>query len=129
MSGTGSDRLKAGSVSSAISRAVVTLLSEYTGRGPTKARTYINEDLILVVLYDTLSTEERDIVGNGGAELVLSTRQAFQGAMKPELTAIVERLSGRSISACMSHNHLGPDIVVEAFVLAPRTNGAPVDKP
>ena len=128
MSGTGSDRLKAGSVSSAISRAVVTLLSEYTGRGPTKARTYINEDLILVVLYDTLITDERDIVGNGGAELVLSTRQAFQGAMKPELTAIVERLSGRSISACMSHNHLGPDIVVEAFVLAPRTNGAPVDK-
>ena len=129
MSGTGSDRLKAGSVSSAISRAVVALLSEYTGRGPTKARTYINEDLILVVLYDTLITDERDIVGNGGAELVLSTRQAFQGAMKPELTAIVERLSGRSISACMSRDHLGPDIVVEAFVLAPRTNGAPVDKP
>jgi uncharacterized protein YbcI len=129
MSGTGSDRLKAGSVSSAISRAVVALLSEYTGRAPTKARTYINEDLILVVLYDTLIPEERDIVRNGGAELVLSTRQAFQGAMKPELTAIVERLSGRSISACMSHNHLGPDIVVESFVLAPRTNGAPVDKP
>ena len=130
MSGTESDSLKAGSVSAAISKAVVALLGQYTGRGPTKARTYINEDLILVVLYDTLSTEERDIVGNGGAELVLSTRQAFQGAMKSEVTAIVERLSGRSISACMSHNHhLGPDIVVEAFVLAPRTNGAPVDKP
>jgi uncharacterized protein YbcI len=129
MSGTGSDRLKAGSVSSAISTAVVALLSEYTGRGPTKARTYINEDLIIVVLYDTLTTEERDIVCNGGAELVLSTRQAFQRAMKPELIATVERFSGRSTSTCMSHNHLGPDIVVESFLLAPRTNGAPVDKP
>jgi uncharacterized protein YbcI len=129
MSGTDSDRLKAGSVSSAISTAVVALLGEYTGRGPTKARTYINEDLIIVVLYDTLTTEERDIVRNGGADLVLSTRQAFQRAMKPELIATVERFSGRSTSTCMSHNHLSPDIVVESFVLAPRTNGAPVDKP
>jgi uncharacterized protein YbcI len=129
MSGTESDRLKAGSVSSAISTAVVALLGEYTGRGPTKARTYINEDLIIVVLYDTLTTEERDIVRNGGADLVLSTRQAFQRAMKPELIATVERFSGRSTSTCMSHNHLSPDIVVESFVLAPRTNGAPVDKP
>jgi uncharacterized protein YbcI len=129
MSGTEGDRLKAGSVCSAISTAVEALLSEYTGREPTKARTYINEDLILVVLYDTLSTEQRDTVRDGGAELVLSTRQAFQGAMKPELTAIVERLSGRSISARMSHSHLAPDIIVESFVLAPRTNGAPVDKP
>jgi uncharacterized protein YbcI len=129
MSGTDGDRLKAGSVSSAISTAVVALLGEYTGRGPTKARTYRNEDLIIVVLYNTLTTEERDIVRNDGADLVLSTRQAFQRAMKPELIATVERFSGRSTSTCMSHNHLSPDIVVESFVLAPRTNGAPVDKP
>jgi uncharacterized protein YbcI len=128
MSGTESDRLKAGSVASAISKAVVALLSEYTGRGPTKARTYINEDVILVVLYDTLTTKERDTVRNGGADLVRSTRQAFQNAMEPELTATVERFSGRSSMACMSHNHLDPDIVVESFVLAPRTNGTPVDK-
>jgi len=127
MSGTESDRLKTGSVSSAISMAVVALLSEYTGRGPTKARTYINEDLILVVLYDTLTTKERYIVGNGGADLMLSTRQAFQKAMEPELIAAVERFSGRSTVACMSHNHLDPDIVVESFVLAPRTNGRLVD--
>ena len=129
MPGTESDHLNAGSVSSAISMAVVALLSEYTGRGPTKARTYINEDLIIVVLYDTLTTKERDIARDGGADLVLSTRQAFQKAMKPELTATVERFSGRSSIACMSHNHIDPDIVVESFVLAPRTNGAPVDRP
>jgi uncharacterized protein YbcI len=129
MSGTESDRYMAGSTSSAISKAAVRLLSEYTGRGPTRARTYINEDLIIVVLYDTLTTEERDIVRRGRADLVLSARQAFQKAMTPELIATVERFSGRSTSACMSHNHLDPDIVVESFVLAPRTNGAPVGKP
>jgi uncharacterized protein YbcI len=128
MSGTESDRLKAASIPSAISKAVVALLGEYTGRGPTKVRTYIAEDLIIVVLYDTLTSEERAIVSDGGADLVLSARQAFQQAMRPELIATVERFSGRSTSTCMSHNHLDPDIVVESFILAPRTNGDPVER-
>ena len=71
----------------------------------------------------------RAIVRGAAADLVLSARQAFQKAMRPELIATVERFSGRSTSACMSHNHLDPDIVVESFVLAPRTNRATVDKP
>ena len=129
MSSTESDRPTAASISGAISKAVVALLSEYTVRGPTKARTYINEDLIVVVLYDTLTSEERAIVRHGSADLVLSARQAFQKAMRPELIATVERFSGRSTSACMSQNHLDPDIVVESFILAPRTNGSPVDRP
>ena len=129
MSGTDSDRPKAASISSAISKAAVALLSEHTGRGPTRARTYINEDLIIVVLYDTLTSEERASVRDGAADLVLSARQAFQKAMRPELIATVERFSGRSTSACMSHNHLDPDIVVESFFLAPRGNGASVEKP
>ena len=129
MPGTDSDRPKAASISSAISKAAVALLSEYTGRGPTKAHTYINEDLIIVVLYDALTAGEREIVRDGGVDLVLATRQAFQKAMKPELIAIVERFSGRSTSTCMSHNHFDPDIVVESFFLAPRGNGAPVEKP
>ena len=129
MPGTDSDRPKPASISSAISKAAVALLSEYTGRGPTEARTYIKEDLIIVVLYDTLTSEERATVRSGGGDLVLSARQAFQKAMRPELIATVERFSGRSTSACMSHNHLDPDIVVESFVLAPRTNGADVGRP
>jgi uncharacterized protein YbcI len=129
MSGTESERHMAGSISAAISKAMVQLLSEYTGRGPTEARTYINEDLIVVVLHDTLTSDERAIVRDGGVDLVLSARQALQKAMKPDLIATVERLSGRSTMECLTHNHLDPDIVVESFVLAPRTNGATVDNP
>jgi len=129
MSGTESERHLAVSIPAAISKAVVQLLSEYTGRGPTEVRTYINEDLIIVVLHDTLTGAERAIVRDGGVDLVLSARQAFQRAMEPDLIGTVERLSGRTTMACLSHNHLDPDIVVESFVLAPRTNGATVDKP
>src|SRR5258706_453589 len=49
----------AGSVAADISNAVVRLLSDYTGRGPTKARTYLHEDLVSVVLRDTLTKGER----------------------------------------------------------------------
>jgi uncharacterized protein YbcI len=124
MSGTNGERHMVGSTSSAISEAVVGLLREYTGRGPTRARTYMDEDLIIVVLHDRLTAKERSIVRDGGVDLVLSAREAFQKAMKPELITTVERLSGRSTVACLSHNHIDPDIVVESFVLAPQTNGA-----
>lgn len=119
MSGTQSDRLMAGSMCSAISNAVVRLLSEYTGRGPTEARTYMNEDLVTVVLHDTLTKEERSIVRDGSIDLVQVTREAFRKAMKPDLIAAVERLSGRSTISFMSESHIDPDIAIESFVLAP----------
>jgi uncharacterized protein YbcI len=103
------------------------VLSEYTGRKPTKARTYVDEDLIVVVVYDTLTKVERSIVGNGSIDLVLATREACQNAMKPDLVDAVERLSGRSTIALLSQNHIDPDVAITAFVLAPRTNGAHVD--
>jgi uncharacterized protein YbcI len=110
----------AGSMSAAISNAVVRLLSEYTGRGPTKARTYIDEDLITVVLQDTLTKGERSLLRDGEVALVLANRKAFQNSMAADMIAAVEQLSGRSTTAFLSANHIAPDIAVESFVLAPR---------
>jgi uncharacterized protein YbcI len=109
-----------GSISSAISSAVVQLMREYTGRGPTKARTYIDEDLITVVLQDTLTMGERSLVKDGKVELVLRMRKAFQTTMAAQLTAAVERHSGRRVYAFLSDNHVDPDVAVESFVLIPR---------
>jgi uncharacterized protein YbcI len=109
-----------GAISSAISGAVVQLMREYTGRGPTKARTYIDEDLITVVLQDTLTMGERSLVKDGKVELVLRMRKAFQTTMAAQLTAAVERHSGRRVYAFLSDNHIDPDVAVESFVLIPR---------
>ncbi len=107
-----------GSISSAISGAVVQLMREYTGRGPTKARTYVNEDLITVVLQDTLTMGERSLVRDGEGELVLTSRKAFQRTMSSQMIAAVERHSGRRVVAFLSDNHIDPDVAVESFVLA-----------
>jgi uncharacterized protein YbcI len=118
-----SDRMTRGVMAAAISSAVVKVLSQYTGRGPTKARTYINDELITVVLRDTLSKGEQTLVGDGSVDLVMATRRAYQKAMGPELIAAVERLSGRSAIAFVSENHIDPDIAIESFVLAPLAGG------
>jgi uncharacterized protein YbcI len=101
----------------AISNMVVRLMSEYTGRGPTKSRTYLQDDLITVVLQDTLTKGERSLVRDGKEELVLSTRLAYQMTMRQDLIAGLEQLTGRTVRAFMSANHMDPDVAVEIFVL------------
>ena len=54
-----------GRLGAAISNAVVRLLAEYTGRGPTKARTTIRSDMVIVLLQDTLTKGERVLVTTG----------------------------------------------------------------
>jgi uncharacterized protein YbcI len=102
-----------------VSTAVVHLMREYTGRGPTKAKTYIHADLVTVVLQDILTKGERSLVSDGKSEAVLHTRQLFQQTMRSSLVDAVEEIVGRSVTAFMSANHIDPDIAVETFVLAP----------
>lgn len=97
-------------------------MSEYTGRGPTRARTYVTEELISVVLRDTLTQGERSLIADGKIELVLAARKAYQEAMKTDIIAAIERLSGRKVLAFLSDNHIEPDIAIESFVLEPRSN-------
>lgn len=109
-----------GSIATAISNAVVRLLSEYAGRGPTKARTNIDQDLITVVLQDTLTKGERSLLRDGELALVLANRKALQNTMGAVMIAAVEQISGRSTIAFLSDNHIDPDIAIESFVLAPQ---------
>jgi uncharacterized protein YbcI len=117
MSSTSTEHHRDGSPASAISNLVVRLMSDYTGRGPTKARTYMNDNLITVLLQDTLTKGERSLVRNGKEDLVLSTRLAFQMTMREDLQTGLERITGRTVRAFMSSNHMDPDVAVEVFVL------------
>ena len=108
------------SPSAAISNLVVRLMNEYTGRGPTKARTYWQDDLITVLLQDTLTKGERSLARDGKEDLVLTTRLAFQQTMRDDLIAGVEQLTARTVSVFMSSNHVEPDYAIEVFILDPQ---------
>jgi len=109
----------AGSKSAAISNLTVRLMSQYTGRGPTRARTFINDDMVTVVLQDTLTKGELTLLEHDHAQTVLATRKTFQDVMGPALVQGVEALMGRKVLAFLSANHVDPDIAVETFMLAP----------
>ncbi len=117
MSSVSSEYRGDGSPAAAISNLVVRLMSEYTGRGPTKARTYINDGLITVLLQDTLTKGERSLVRDGKHDLVLSTRLAFQMTMRDDLTKGLEEITGRKVRAFMSSNNIEPDVAIEIFVM------------
>ena len=107
----------------AISNLIVRLLSEYTGRGPTRARTHFSENLITIVVQDLLTKGERSLIRDGKQELVLETRRAYQQTMGEELTAGIEELTGREVIAFLSANNLDPDLAIETFILAPQDDG------
>ena len=76
-----------GPLTAAISNAVVGLLREFTGRGPTQARTTIGSDTIVVTLRDSLTKAERTLAERGQAVEVLAMRRAFQETMREDLIA------------------------------------------
>jgi uncharacterized protein YbcI len=115
---------RSGSLAAQVSTTVVRLMSEYTGRGPTKARTTLDEELITCVLRDTLTKGERALVAKGNSDTVLTMRRAFQAAMSDDAKAAIAELTGREVIAFCSDNHIDPDMAIESFVLAPRNTEA-----
>lgn len=114
-----------GRVALAISNMVVQVLREHTGRGPSKSRTHLHDNLISVVVEHTLTRAEHTLVANGNAEIVLSARKALQETMREDLVAGVEALTGRTVSAFFSDNSIDPDIALESFLLAPQVAPPP----
>jgi uncharacterized protein YbcI len=102
-----------------ISAATVQLVREYTGRGPTRSRTTINHDSVMVLLGDNLTRGERKLVESGRANRVLELRHDYQVAMRDDLVKVVEGTLDRKVVAFMSQNHVDPDLAVEVFVLEP----------
>jgi uncharacterized protein YbcI len=117
---TGTDTpLLAGSRAAAISNMVVRLMSQSTGRGPTRARTYLNDDVVTVILQDTLTKAERTLVAHDHHQLVLRTRLVLQEAMRVDLIAGVQEILGREVVAFLSANNVDPDVTVVTFIFAP----------
>jgi uncharacterized protein YbcI len=107
---------------SAISTVIVRLMRQYTGRGPIRARTTIRENVVVVMLEETLTKGEQVLLARGRGEHVLLLRREYQEAMRDESSQKVAELTGRNVIAMMSDNHLVPDLAVEIYVL----DGPPV---
>ena len=113
-------RARNGNLSRDVSRAMVNLLKDYIGRGASHARTYIHEDLVVVVLHRTMTKAERTLADEGEEALIRGMRQVLQGTFREEANRIVERLTGQRVTVFLSDHNVAEDVVVQAFVLEPR---------
>ena len=108
-----------GSLNRDVSTAMVALYKDYMGRGPTKAQTTINHNLVVCVLRDAMTKGERKLADTNRGDVVVKIRHTFQQTMRDDAVAAVERLTGRHVIAFLSDHDPGPDVAVEVFVLAP----------
>jgi uncharacterized protein YbcI len=113
----GQDR-SLGDVRAEISSEIIRLQAEYYGRGPTKARTYIVEDVVVVVLEETFTRAERTLIERGDREAIQQIRRRFQQHMAESFISVVEQATGRKVRSFLSDTDVGQDISIETFLLA-----------
>ena len=108
-----------GAVRTAISNGMVALLKEYYGVGPTQAKTYYHDDLVVCVLRGGFTRVEQTLLEGGRGHAVIAQRMEFQEVMRERFTAVIEHATGRPVIGFMSGNQQDPDMICEVFVLSP----------
>ena len=100
-----------------ISRRIVQLHKEFYGKGPTKAKTYYYDDLVVVLMRGGFTRVEETLLQSGRGDAVKQQRAEFQQAMRDPFKQVVEEETGRKVVAFMSTSHQHPDLLGEMFVL------------
>lgn len=106
-----------GALARELSNQIALVLRNYTGRGPTRTHVFIESDVVTCVLRGCLTKGEQRLVEADQRDAVLRMRRTYQEAMSAELTATVEKLTGRRVTAHLNDYAVGPDVAIEAFVL------------
>jgi uncharacterized protein YbcI len=107
------------SLAAQISTRLVKLLALYTGRGPTKARTTIDQNVIVVVAEDALTRAEMNLTAAGQAGSVAEVRRRFASIMRADAIAMIEELTNRSVRAYLSDISPDANVATHVFVLHP----------
>ena len=111
-----STRLSGGHLLTAISTSIVGILRDHYGRGPMKAKTYVLDDIIIVVMRGSGFTAlEQTIMDSGEPDRVIAMREDFQRVMAVRYRETIEELTGRKVLAFLSQAHVEPDITMEIF--------------
>ena len=108
-----------GTLRADISTAIVGLYKQHYGKGPTHCRTYLEPDLVVVVLGEGYTVGEGTLFEAGKWYDVRNARQIWQDSMQERFVATIEELTERKVKGFMSANRQDPDFAVELFVLEP----------
>lgn len=101
----------------AISREVVGVLKDAVGRGPTKAKCYLHDDSVLVLLREGHTKSEGTMAEGGAERAVAQGRVDLSEMIRTPLIEVIERNVGRKVAGFMSTSQQHPDLLALVFVL------------
>ena len=105
-----------GALLARISNEMVRAQKEFFGKGPTQAKSYMLDDMLIIVMRGGMTTAEKTMLEFGNEDQVREFRQLFENSMTERLTEKMENLTGRKILTYQSQVMFDPDVVVEMFV-------------
>src|SRR3712207_2476290 len=106
-----------GDIRARVSNAMVALKKRFYGKGPERARTYLNDDYIFCAMEGGLTRNEETLVEAGEEEAVRQYRLLFQRTMTATTTAAIEAITGRAVIGYHSQITFNPTRSFEIFVL------------
>jgi uncharacterized protein YbcI len=113
-----------GAMRSAISTAMVRRKAELYGKGPTRAKTFFNDDYVFVVMEGGLTTNEEQLVDSGEEALVRQYRLRFQEVTGDVLVGDIEKITGRKVVGYHSQITFQPTRIFEIFYLDKAPEGS-----
>ncbi len=119
-----SDTPHTGRINAALANEIGAYVAEFTGRGATRSRAFVDHDVVVCLLEGNATKGERNLVAAGKADLVRLQRDALQRAMEPHLISVVQRLTGRSVRTFLGGTSTLADSSVKVFVLEPEPTAA-----
>ncbi len=107
-------------LTSAISDAIAALYRDFYGHDRTTANTFINDDVVVCVLKDILTTTESRLVRFGESQEVIDGRVTFQTDTQTSFTAVIERHTGRRVTAFLCANQTTPRMRLRTVLPRPQ---------
>src|SRR4051794_35697269 len=80
-----------------ISTEMVRAQKEFFGKGPTQAKSYFLDDMLLIVMKGGMTTAEKTMMEFDEGDKVRDFRQTFENRMTSRLTDMIEDLTGRKV--------------------------------
>jgi uncharacterized protein YbcI len=99
-----------------ISTGMARMQKDAFGKGPTSTKSYMFDDLLLIVMREGLTVAEKTMLGFGRQDLVREFRQQFENEMTSRIVGMVEEVTNRKVLTYQSQIMFDPDVIVELFV-------------
>jgi len=99
-----------------LSNAMVKAQKQYFGKGPLRAKSYLVDDLLFIVMRGGMTRAEETMIEFDQADKVREFRQSFENEMTERLTTMIEDITGRKVLTYQSQILFDPEIVIEMFV-------------